>query len=168
MKAGLVEFSWTFVFQIVNTIILFLALRKVLFKPVSEFMQARQDGIAASMKEAEEKNKEAERRMKEYQTKLDFAEEEGREIIKEATKKAEMKASEIIKEAQKEAAKMMERAEAEIKRQNEKAMNQLKDEVASLAIMAAGKIIDKSLDEEKHHGLIKEFIDEVGDARWQN
>ncbi|QZY55523.1 F0F1 ATP synthase subunit B [Crassaminicella profunda] len=165
---GLVELNWTTAFQIINTIVLFLALKKFLFKPVTEFMQSRQDGILASIKEAEEKNKEADQRKKEYKTKLEFAEEEGREIIKEASKKAEKRASEIVKEAENNAAKMMKRAEAETKRQNEKAMNELKNEISSLAVMAAGKIIDKSLDEKEHHGLIKEFIDEVGDAKWQN
>ncbi|TCO78798.1 F0F1 ATP synthase subunit B [Marinisporobacter balticus] len=166
MKAGLVEFSWTIVFQIVNTIILFLALKKLLFKPVSEFMKSRKDDIAASIEEAKSKNEEVEKRKKEYETKLQFAEQEGREIVKEASKKAEARASQMKKEAEIESAKMIERAEEEIKRQNQKAMNELKDEMSSLAIMAAGKIIGKSLDKEKHQMLIKEFMDEVGGARW--
>lgn len=169
MKAGLVDLKlWTMAFQIFNTFILFLVLRKLLFKPVSEFMQSRKNDIAASIDEAKEKNKEADKKKKEYEAKLQFAEQEGRDIIKEASKKAEERASQILKDVEAEAAKMIERAEEETKRQNQKAMNELKDEMASLAIMAAGKIIDKSLDEEKHYGLIKEFMDEVGDARWQS
>lgn len=35
LRLGLVEFNWTFVFQIMNTIILFLLLKKFLFKPVN-------------------------------------------------------------------------------------------------------------------------------------
>ncbi|MCT4619023.1 MAG: F0F1 ATP synthase subunit B [Marinisporobacter sp.] len=168
MKAGLVELSWTTVFQIANTIILFLALRKLLFKPVSEFMQSRKDDIAASIEEAQGKNKEAETLKKEYETKLQFAEDEGRQIIKEASQKAEKRASDIVKNAEKEATQILERTESEIKRKKEQAMNELKDEMASLALIAAGKIIDKTLDEKEHHGLIQEFINEVGDARWQN
>ncbi|MCK5762692.1 MAG: hypothetical protein KAH05_01100, partial [Clostridiales bacterium] len=56
LKLGLVEPSWTFVFQIANTIILFLILKKLLFKPVTEFMKNRQEGIENSLKEAESKN----------------------------------------------------------------------------------------------------------------
>ncbi|WZL73614.1 F0F1 ATP synthase subunit B [Clostridiaceae bacterium 35-E11] len=168
MKAGLVEISWTLVFQIINTVILFWFLKKLLFKPVTEFMEARQNGISTSIKEAEHKNQEADNRKHEYEAKLEKVQEEGRQILKEASKKAESKADEIIKEAQLEAEKLLNRAEAEIKRQNEKAMNELKDQIASLAVMAAGKVIEKSLDEENHNQLIKEFIDEVGDAKWHN
>lgn len=168
LKAGLVEISWTLVFQIINTLILFWFLKKLLFKPVTEFMEERQNTIAASIKEAEDKNQQADNRKNEYQAKLEQVQEEGRQILKEASRKAESKADEIIKEAQREAEKLLNRAEAEIKRQNEKAMNELKDEIASLAVMAAGKIIEKSLDEENHNQLIREFIDEVGDAKWRN
>ncbi|QXM06709.1 F0F1 ATP synthase subunit B [Crassaminicella indica] len=165
---GLVELNWTIILQIANMLILFIALKIVLFKPVHEFMQSRQDNILASIKEAEEKNKEAEKRKKEYETKLQLAEEEGRQLIKEASKRAEKRADQIIKNAEKEASQILERAELEIKRKQEQAVNELKNEMASLALIAASKIIDKTLDEKEHRGLIKEFIDEVGDARWQN
>ena len=56
LKLGLVEPSWTFVFQIANTLILFLVLKKLLFKPVTEMMNNRQDGIRNSLKDAENKN----------------------------------------------------------------------------------------------------------------
>ncbi len=55
MKFGLVELNQTFVIQIINTIVLFVALKMLLFKPVSEFMKKRSDGIANSLKDAEAK-----------------------------------------------------------------------------------------------------------------
>lgn len=57
LRLGLVQFDWTFVFQIANTLILFLFLKKFLFKPVTEFMTAREDEISVSYKDAEEKMK---------------------------------------------------------------------------------------------------------------
>ncbi len=46
LKLGLVEPGWTFVFQIANTLILFLLLKKFLFKPVTEFMANREAEVA--------------------------------------------------------------------------------------------------------------------------
>ena len=168
LKAGLVEINWTLAFQIVNTIILYVILKKLLFKPVTEFMAARQNGIVESMQEAEGKNEQADKLMQEYQLKLAGVQDEGREIIKDASKRAEERANEIVNSAQDEASKIKERTEAEIKREQQKAVNALKNEVASMAIMAAGKIINKNLDVNEHNQLISEFIDEVGEAKWHN
>ncbi|SHI60056.1 ATP synthase F0 subcomplex B subunit [Geosporobacter subterraneus DSM 17957] len=168
MKAGLVEINWNLAFQIINTIILYIILKKLLFKPVTEFMAARQNSIVESMQEADDKNAQADKLMQEYQLKLAGAQDEGREIIKEASKRAEDRANEIVKSAQEEASKIKERAEAEIKREQQKAVNALKNEVAAMAVAAAGKIINKNLDVKEHSQLINEFIDEVGEAKWHN
>lgn len=168
-KAGLMDLEkWTMLLQIFNFFVLFFVLKKILFKPVSKFMQERRDKIENSIKIAEDKNKEAEKMRKEYEQKVQLAEQEGREIVKAASKRAEVKAEEIVKEAADEASKIKERARVEMERQNQQAVNKLKDEVASIAIMAAGKVINKNLDEKSHQGLIKEFISEVGDAKWQS
>jgi F-type H+-transporting ATPase subunit b len=163
-----VEFNWTFVFQIINTLILYYAMKRLLFKPVTSFMESRQNSIAESLSEAETKEAAAEKLKLEYQSKLDGAQDEARDIIRQATKRADQRSSEIVQEAQGEAKKVMERAEAEIKREQKKTVNLLKNEMATLAIMAAGKMINKSLDGESHNQLIKEFIDEVGEEAWKN
>lgn len=168
MKAGLVEINWNLAFQIINTIILYIILKKLLFKPVTEFMAARQNAIVESMQEADDKNAQADKLMQEYQLKLAGAQEEGREIIKDASKRAEDRANAIIKSAQEEASKIKERAEAEIKREQQKAVNALKNEVAAMAVAAAGKILNKNLDAKEHSQLIHDFIDEVGEAKWHN
>lgn len=168
MKAGLVEISWTLVFQIINTLILFLVLRRLLFKPVTAFMESRQNSIMSSIKEADGKNMEAEALKEQYAKKLAGAADEGRSIVEQSTRKAQDRASEIVKEAQDDASKMLNRAELEIMREKQKAMNAIKDDMAKIAVMAAGKIIDKNLDEQSHSQFIKEFIDEAGDAKWHN
>lgn len=167
-KAGLVEINATLFFQILNFLVLFFLLRWLLFKPVSEFMIARREEVEASIKNAKDKNAQADLKYNEYQVKLEKVEDEGRQIIKDKTKIAEARHMEIVGEAQKEASRMIDRAEAEIERQNQKAMNDMKDHVASLVVAATGKMINKQLDEEVHNTLIQEFIDEVGDAKWQN
>lgn len=168
LKAGLVELSWTFVFQIINTLILFFILKKLLFKPVSEFMEQRKSDIVDSMNEAQQKNEEAENFKAEYISKIEVSEEEGRQIIRDAAKKAEIRAEEIVKAAEKEALETKERADLEVKRERVKAINSLKDDIASIAMLAASKVVEEDLDEKKHNTLVKKFIDEVGETTWQN
>ncbi len=165
---GLVNFGWTFFFQIANTIIIFLVLKKILFKPVREFMTARQKGIEDTINEADSIHNNAMALKAEYETKLSQVKEEGREIIKDARHKADEQAREIIKESQEKASMMINHAENEIKRENVKAMNELKDEITSLAFMTAEKILKKKLSEKDHNELIKEFVEEVGETEWQS
>jgi len=113
-------------------------------------------------------NEEALKLKSEYMEKLKVAEEEGREIIREASKKAEERAAEIIKGAEKEAKEIKERALLDIAREKEKAINDLKDEIASIAMLAASKVIEKNLDDNAHRDFVRSFIDEVGETRWQN
>lgn len=168
LRAGLVEITPTFFFQIINTIILFFILKKLLFKPVTEFMSSRTEEIENSLSEAEEKNKEAESIKSEYMDKIKGAEEEGRQIVKDAARRAEERASDIIKAAEKEADQIKERASLDIEREKKKAINSLKDEIALISVAAASKLIEKDLDEKGHKTLVKQFIDEVGETRWQN
>jgi len=168
MKFGLVAFNYTFLFQLINTLILFLILRKLLFKPVSNFMKKREDDIKSEIEEAEKMEADAHALREAYELKLVQADEEGKEIIKNHTKRAEDRASEIIKEAETEAVLIAERAKKEIERDRVKAVNELKNQVAELTIMAASNVVGKELKEADHKDLIDGFISEVGGVQWQN
>lgn len=168
LKLGLVEFGWSTVFQIANTIILYLVLKKFLFVPVTEFIQGRQDEIKNSYDDADKKNEEAESLKKEYEEKLDNVKEEGQEILIEAQKKADERGSEIIKDSKEEAAKLKEKAEKDIEFEKKKALNDMKDEISTIAMMAASKVLGNEVDENKNKQLVDDFIKKVGESRWQN
>lgn len=167
-KFGLIEPGWTLVFQLVNTFILYLFLRKFLFKPVTEFMAKREGEIKSSFDLAEKKNQEAEQIMADYKDKIKHAEQEGKEIIRHATMKAESKSTEIVKSAEEHAQELKTKAQKEIEREKTKAIHLIKDEIASMAILAAGKVVEADMSSEKHQSMVEKFIDEVGDTRWQN
>ncbi len=115
-----------------------------------------------------QKNLEAEELKAQYDAKLAEAAEEGRQLVREAAVRAESRAAEIIKEAEKDAANIKAKAEVDIKREHEKALNALKDDIVSMAVMAASKIIEKEMDEASHKTFVQQFIDRVGDTKWQN
>ncbi len=167
-KSPLVQFDPTMVMQIINTIILFLLLKHFLFKPVSEFMKNREKEISDEYERAENLQKEAENLRAQYDLQMQELEEKGREIIKEASHKADERAAEIIKEAESEIVRMKEKAKSDIKQQQIKAMNSLKDEIASMAIITASQVMERDIGADCHREFISRIIDEMGDARWQN
>ncbi|GKT22165.1 ATP synthase, F0 complex, subunit b/b', bacterial/chloroplast like protein, partial [Aduncisulcus paluster] len=108
------------VFQIVNTLILFFFLKKLLFKPVTEFMEKREQEIAGEYNEAAKLQQEAEDKKTEYINRIAKSDEEGKKIIRDATAKAENRASEIVKQAEKDASELKVKAQHDIEREQVK------------------------------------------------
>ncbi|MBU5676595.1 F0F1 ATP synthase subunit B [Alkaliphilus sp. MSJ-5] len=165
---GLVEINATFIFQIINTLIIYFALRHFLFKPVTEFMENRRRNIEVSIQEAEIKNKESDELKSQYEEKLKEIKKERNTIIEEANRRAEDRGNEIILSAEEEARKILEKARLEVEREKKKMMNELKGEISQLAIAAAEKVIEKDLDQGAHQQMIQQFIDKAGETQWQN
>jgi F-type H+-transporting ATPase subunit b len=168
LKFGLIEPGWPMLFQLANTFILYMFLRRFLFKPVTEFMGKRESEIKNNLETAERKNQEADQLMADYKDRIKHADSEGKEIIRTATVKAENRAGEIIRATEEQVDDIKKNAQKDIEREKAKAMHQIKDEISSLAILAAGKVIGEDLSDDKHRLVAEKYIDEVGDTRWQN
>jgi F-type H+-transporting ATPase subunit b len=164
-EVGLVSIQWwTIILQIVNTLILFAALSYFLFKPVTKFMQDRKDKIAADYEEAEKTRTNAQELKVSYESKLETIKDEGRQIIRDATRRGEVRSEEIIKQAQEESKKIIERANLELTRERTKAMDQLKNDMIEIALGAASRVIEDSLEDESHERLIRQYIEEMRDV----
>lgn len=168
LRLGLVELSWTFVFQLINTLILYLILRKFLFGPVTNFMQKRENEIKNQIQHAKQLDEEAQKLKADYEAKLLLAEDEGRDVVKKYTQRAENRAFEIVKTAEAEVDNMKLNAHRELERERVKAVNELKGQISELTILAASKVVEKDLNEADHKELINKFISEVGETQWQN
>lgn len=156
------------VIQFAATIILFLILRHFLFKPVTEFLNKRKEGIAKDLDDAKKDKEQSQRLREEYEIKIQDAKKEGQVIIEAAKKRGEELRDDIILEANNEAKDIIKKAQKQIEAEREKAIHHLKTEVVAIAMMAASKVIDKNLDENAHKTLINQFINEVGEGTWQN
>ncbi len=158
----MVTLDITYFFQMINFLVLFLLLRKFLFKPVMDYLDKRNEYVQNSLKEAENKLKDATDLHEEYKKEMANAKREGREIIERASSQGEATREEILKEAKEESEKIMNRARDEIEREKEKVLSELREEVANLSVTIASKILKEKMDEEVHGDLVEKFIGEVG------
>ncbi|MDN5292875.1 MAG: F-type H+-transporting ATPase subunit b [Eubacteriales bacterium] len=154
-----------FIWALINFLILVFLLKKFAYKPVLNMLDERKRSIEESLTRAEKARDEAERMQKEYEAQLAQAREEAQRIIEQATKLGEQMKEEILANAQAEASKAIQRAQEEIAREREKAVVALREEVANLAVLAAGKVLGRAISVEDHEKMIKEFIAEVGDLQ---
>ena len=153
---------WNIVVTICNTLITFLIIKKFLFKPVKKMLAAREEEVQGMYGAAEKTQAEAEQMRREYTERLAKAKEEAAEIVGSATRRATVRSEEILKESSQQAVAMMKKAENTIEQERKKAMNELKDEVASLSVMIASKVVERDVKEADHERFIEEFIDKVG------
>ena len=153
---------WEILVTMCNTLITFLIIKKFLFKPVKKMLAAREEEVQAIYSNAEKAQTEAEQMRSEYTERLSRAKAEAAEIVGSATRRATVRSEEILRESSQQAAAMMKKAENTIEQERRKAMNELKDEVASLSVMIASKVVERDVKEADHERFIEEFIDKVG------
>ena len=79
--------------------------------------------------------------------------------------KADIQREEIVVAARTEAERLKETAKLEIEQQKEKAVAAIREQVASLSVLIASKVIEKNLNAQDQEKLIKEYIQEVGEER---
>ena len=144
------------------TILTFLAvlviLRFTAWKTLLASLTAREDSIRASLEQAESARQESLRLLEEHRRQRAEAAEQSRHIVTEGRELADHLKAEILEKAQGSARHIIEQAKEEIGREKEKALVQLRDEVAELAVLAAGKILDANLDAAKHRKLVDSAI----------
>lgn len=153
----------TIVGTLINTLILFLAFKHFLFDKVNAILDARKAEIENTYDAADTAKKNAEELEAEYTEKLASAKEESAEIIKNATKKAQVRSDEIIGEAKSEAGNIISKANAEVEKEKKRAVNQIKDEISDIALSIAEKVVSKEIDSKTHEKLIEDFIGEIGE-----
>ena len=141
----------------VTFILLVLVLSKVAWKPLVQALHDRESSIAKALEKAEEARKESERVLAENVRALATANEETSRILKEGRELAEQMKHEIVAKAHTQAKAELERAKEEISREKETALTEMRGEIAGMAIAAAEKLLDESLDTAKQ----KKMIDKV-------
>jgi len=152
----------TIIWTVINFAILLAVLYKFLYKPLLGALNARDEQIEGALKKAAADRAEAERLRAELEAKLADAQREAQNIISTANKTAAAAREQIETEARNRAAEMLENATKTIEREKVKALAELREEVANLAIMVAGKVIDKNLDNAEQRRLAESFVAEVG------
>lgn len=153
----------TLVAQVFNFIMLLIFLRIVVYPHLVRILEERQNYIANSVAAAEEERKQAEALRQQYLDELNKAKAEAQEIVQKATKAAEVQAQEILESAKAESARIKESALQDINREKEKAVAELRDQVATLSILVAGKVVSEKITADVQRGMIDEFIKEAGD-----
>ena len=157
-----------FIFYLINFLILMGVLTRFLYKPFLNMLAARKQSIKDALDNAELTNRRADEKMEQYSKRISKVEEESREIIRTAKIKADSQARDIIEDARKEAGDIIAKAEKTIEKEKEKAMEEMKQEIAVLAVMAAEKIVEREIQRAGQEAIVEEVIRQARSTGWRN
>lgn len=153
---------WAIICNIINIIILFLLLKKFLFKPVTQIMEKRRDLIENSLSKAEQREQDANALHERYENELQQSRSTADEIIGRAKDKAQNEYDKIIAEAKAEAEKYLETAKKDFEIEKRHEMEKMQESIVEIAILAAIKASEESIDKEKSKKLLEELVMKAG------
>ena len=146
--------------QIINFLLLFGLLYLFAYKPILRMFDERSQRIKESMDETEAIKEQATRAEEEGRKRIEAASREGQEVVARAVRTGEEIRKKAQEEARPEAEALIAKARLEIQRERDEAIDDLHKELTDLTIMAAEKVIEKSLDKEAHRELINKVLEE--------
>ena len=140
-------------------ILVFLMYRTV-WPSVDKAFKDRRANIEGKLERAEKDREEAEQLLEQYRRRLREAEDETKRILDEARTNADRVRRELLAKA--ENGRELERARQAIRAERDQAIRQLRNEVGTLAVELATRVVGDSLDRDRQLRLIDEYIDELG------
>jgi F-type H+-transporting ATPase subunit b len=151
------------IWTVISFVILLVLLWKVAYKPITRALKKREETIRNTLEEANKNRESAETLVEKYEAQIAQARDEAQKILAEGQTLGENVRKEIIQKAHEEANQIVKRAQEEIEFQKEKALMELRERVADLTIMAASKVVAKTLDKKDHEQLLEEYVSKVGE-----
>ncbi|MFH1032674.1 MAG: F0F1 ATP synthase subunit B [Chloroflexota bacterium] len=147
--------------QVINFVFLLGLLYLLAYKPIMRMLDERSRKVKESMDQTEYIKQQAVRAEEETKKRIEAASKEGQEVIARATRTGEELRQQAQQEAKKDGESLITRARAEIQRERDEAIGELRREFADLTVMAAEKVIDRSLDKEAHRDIIDKVLEEA-------
>lgn len=154
----MLKLGWDLVFTIINLVVLFLLLRKFLYKPVMNIMEQRQELIDNQFKSAKEAEDKANELKEQWKENMSTVEAEKAKILDNANIKAKEEYDRIISRANAEASSIITTANKKIEAEREKTLRDVESQVASIAMLAAAKIVNEQGKNLNNSSIYDDFL----------
>ncbi len=149
------------IWTIINFLILLFVLAKLGWKPITQALEKRESTINDAIEQAKKAREEAKQLIADNRRAMAQAEAEAQELLRESREYAQKVRDEAMGKADEEARELIDRARVEIDRSKKEALNQLRSEVAALAVSASEKILKESIDQERGQRLVEAYLNEA-------
>lgn len=158
MSFNIISFVW----HVVNGLILYFALRHFLYKPVRKFMEEREQRIQRQLDEAEQAQRAAQAELDKQHQLTIKAQEQLNQAAKDGADKGRERAQELIEQAEGEARRIVEEARVAAKNQQAMEREAQRQRTVELGTAIASKLLDRELTAQDNSKLIDDFLNKVG------
>ena len=156
---------WDILISFANLLVMFLILKRVLFKPVQKMFDTRKQQVEGIYAEANENRSAAASMKKEYETKMASAREEADGLVRSAVQTAHTRGDAIVAEASSQASHLKQKAEQEIAQEKRQMLLDVREEISDIAVSIASKVVEREINPKDHQAFVDEFIRNVGDQQ---
>ncbi|MDD3336301.1 MAG: hypothetical protein PHI98_12415 [Eubacteriales bacterium] len=148
--------------HVINAVILLVALYFLLYKPVRKFMAKRTDTVEKELKQAADAKADIDARQKKLKDDMLVAKKQADDAAAQIVAQAQLQARQIVLDAHADAELVMKQARLEADALRQNAKDDIQDEVATLCVNLAGKILQREVKAEDHSKLVNDFLSKVG------
>ncbi len=154
---------WQILISLANLLIIFMILKRFLFKPVQKVVKERQDQVDKIYDDAEQNRSAAVSMKQEYETRLASAREEADTLVRNAVTTAQRKGDQIVGEASHQATRLKQKAEEEIAMERKQMLSDVRSKISDIAVSIASKVVEREVQKSDHDAFVDEFIRNVGE-----
>jgi F-type H+-transporting ATPase subunit b len=164
-QGGIINLNVTLLVQMVNFLILIVLLQRFLYKPLTQFLATRADGIKRSLEEAKAAREAAAKAQQEYEARIAATRREAAALRESAVREVEEERQRLLKVSRDEAARLLTEAKAQIEQEVKRAKAELRAEVVGLSLGVAERLIGRSLTTDDDRRLAEQVVQEIGAGR---
>lgn len=154
---------WQIVISLANLVILFLIIKKFLFKPVKKVLKQRQTAMETQYTAAEEAKAQALADKDAWEQKMQNANAEADAMIQEAASKAQTRGDRIVSDAREKADGIIRQAQTAAELERRKAEDGIKKEIVDISAVLTEKMLGREINTQDHRAMIDSFIEGLGD-----
>lgn len=159
---------WQMLVSLINLILLFLIVKRLLYKPVKKMLETRQSTIEGEYNDAKAARDQALSDKKAYEEKLQDAKDEADKVIRSAVDIASVREKEILEDAKSKADGIIRQAEADAALEKKKAEESIRREIVEVSSALAEKMLEREVSADDHKQFIDSFIESIGEPNEAN
>jgi F-type H+-transporting ATPase subunit b len=146
------------IWTLVIFLVLLVVLSKYAFRPITAAVAAREKSLEDALEQAKKDRAEAAAHLAEQRQLLDRAHGDAQRLLAEARTTGDTVRQQLLAQTHAQQQEILERARKEIDDERMRAIADLRREAVDLAILGAGRVIEKNLDDATNRKLVDEFL----------
>lgn len=153
---------FTIIACVVNVLVFYALMKHFFWDRISAIIEKRQSLVTTDLNEAKEQKEKAQELKASYEKTVATAKDEAEEIVEKARKQSKDEHDLAVKNTADETQRMIANAQNTIAAERSKSMKGMQQEIASIAMAAAQKVVSNNLDDSSNQKYLNEFLSEEG------